>query len=61
MNLNQHGQEVYETPVCFPHDLDEKEAKELLLTLITHLGLEVWATNGTKSGFKEIQLRKVES
>jgi CO dehydrogenase/acetyl-CoA synthase epsilon subunit len=58
MRVNQAGDEVFRETFYGPTELSDKEAKELLLKLIEHLGLRAVKTNATKHGNTEIVLEK---
>lgn len=54
---NQRGAPVFETQVFDALDLNGLEAKQLVLLIADHLGLEVYRTNATKHGSTEVTLR----
>lgn len=57
VEVNQKGEAIEESTVQFAWELKERQAEELLLSLIAFLKLEAVRTNATKHGHVEMQVR----
>lgn len=60
MFLNQNGDEVSEWQLFqMWGDYETTEDRnQAIALLLEHFGLEVWSTNATKHGIRQLQLRK---
>jgi len=60
MQTNQRGEPIEET-YLYPHGvkvLTVDELSEAIALLCEHLGVSIWRTNATQSGWPELELRK---
>lgn len=62
MRVNQRGEEVDGHQVFYVGDdfHSSTEQSDAIALLCEHLGIEIWSTNATKHGDRQLVLRKKE-